>query len=738
MGNYCENCGAELPDGARFCGTCGTPVGREPRRGNGERVAALVLRMQKGDDAAFTELFEKTKGYVAACVRLQNVPEESVDDVLQEVFLKVYRSIKSVENPYGALKWMKHIAYNEAIDFHRRNARRVVDVSIDDEAEGKEEFEKVAGSPDDAMHLPENLVESQDVQRILLGFVNELPDEQKSVFFAHFLNELSSAEIARASGISESTVRSRLMRSRRALQEKIDAYSERTGVQLRTFSVAPVLWLLLQRGGLEAAPVGLTAAKLFETVRADAAAGGTATAQAPADTAATTQIPAGTTASAAQASADTTATAQTTTTSTASVTQAGATGAAKSAGWFAAHKALVAIVAAVAVVAGGAGIYAAATAGNATDQTTATDSDSAPQEETPDTPAEEPVAPEFDDAAMANAYQVVLQDVEAGAYDFSNPNFGFPMTPITDALVSPQYALQDIDGDGHPELLVRQAATTPSEPVNQWNVLVFTYKAGDDAAEKLDGVVTLPASTSAGYTGASDLYATTSGVGAYKRVYNESQEGDAATPNSAATLSLASVAVQDSSLVEATLDGTSTPSDLAEKIVFTDITDLSALKALGGETTGATSSAPAASAEKSPEQAYSEAVAACGQPVWEGTLEVLSDADLAQLQLSKGDITQSEYDYLKGQFGSTQHVVLVLNQPASVTATSGDGMSTMTQTQSMVALTEDASGWQAYNGKHVAVVVPSASEMSFPSDASLPIGTVRTRVTSSANFVAAY
>lgn len=615
MSNYCENCGAELPDGARFCGACGTPVARESRRNNGEQVAALVLRMQKGDDAAFTELFEKTKGYVAACIRLQNVPEESVDDVLQEVYLKVYRSIKSVENPYGTLKWMKHIAYNEAIDYHRRNARRVADVSIDDEAEGKEEFEKVASSSDDAMHLPENLVESKDVQRILLGFVNELPEEQKSVFFAHFLNELSSAEIARANGISESTVRSRLMRSRRALQEKIDAYSERTGVQLRTFSVAPVLWMLLQRGGLEAAPVGLTAAKLFEAVHADAAAGGAATAQAPATSAAASQattastataestagssapaaqVPSGTAASAAQAG--TTATAQAATASTANAAQVGAAGAMKSAGWFAAHKALVAIVAAAAVVAGGAGIYAAATAGSAADQTTAAESDPAPQEEeTLDAPAEEPAAPEFDNAAMANAYQAVLQDVASGAYDFSNPNFGFPMTAITDGSVSPQYALQDLDGDGRPELLVRQAATTPSEPVYQWNVLVFTYKAGDDVAEKLDGVVTLPASTSAGYAGASDLYATTSGVGAYKRVYSESQEGDSATPNSAATLSLSSVEVQGSSLVETALDGTSTPSELAEKIVFTDISDLSALTALGGGMASTASSTPAAS-----------------------------------------------------------------------------------------------------------------------------------------------
>ncbi|MQM72433.1 MAG: hypothetical protein DUD26_09175 [Eubacteriaceae bacterium] len=71
------------------------------------------------------------------------------------------------------------------------------------------------------------------------------------------------------------------------------------------------------------------------------------------------------------------------------------------------------------------------------------------------------------DAKMASAYETVLDDVDNGNYDFTNSKFEFEMTPVTDGSKSIQYALQDIDGDGHPELMVRQPQTTSSEPTIQ-------------------------------------------------------------------------------------------------------------------------------------------------------------------------------------------------------------------------------------------------------------------------------
>ena len=173
------------------------------------------------------------------------------------------------------------------------------------------------------------------------------------------------------------------------------------------------------------------------------------------------------------------------------------------------------------------------------------------------------------DAKMASAYTAVLDDVDNGNYDFTNANSKFEMTPVTDGSKAIQYALQDIDGDGHPELLVRQPQTTSSEPTIQWNTLFFTYKSGK-TAKALDGVVTLPSSTSA-RTAETSLYARDGGKGAYKRVYDASVSGDASDPKKDNTISYASITVDGDTIAEKDLSSTSTPKDIGKKIAFTDI-----------------------------------------------------------------------------------------------------------------------------------------------------------------------
>ena len=708
MSAYCRNCGAELPNGAHFCEMCGRSVA-QATEGDGAQVAALVTRMQQGDDDAFAELFDKTKGYVAACIRLQNVPEASVDDIVQEVYVKIYRSVGSIENPHAALGWIKRVAYNASLDYHRRNARRAADVSIYDEAGEQNEFEEIMNSPDEVSRLPENVIDSADVQRILLGFVDELPDEQRFAFFAHFLNEMSAADIARANGINESTVRSRILRARKALQSKIDAYSERTGVQLRSYSVAPALWMLLQQNRPDLWSVDFAAANLL-------AAAHTATAVTSASgTAESAEAASGTAKSAEAASG-------------AAKSAKAASGTAKSAGWLAAHKAAVAIVAiAVAVVAGAGGAYVAlSSGGGASDQAA-----EAPAQE-------EEQASVSDDSAMARAYEAVLQGVAAGAYDFSNPSFDYPTTPVTDGSASCRYALQDVDGDGRPELLVEQPQRLSGEPTVSQNMLVFTYKGGD-AAEQLSGAVTLPTSTSAGYAGQSDVYVNTGGTGLYKRIYT-----DSGTPgiSPTGTISLATLTVKGSSLVETALDGTDTPSDMGEKIAFTDISDLSALRRLEGESgedakaSGAQGSETSGAAESSAEKRYADAVAAYGGPVWEGTIRVLSYDELGKLQLDRGDITQADYKALARD--SKKHVVLLLDSPVSVTAANGGGPGTRSAMQDMIGLDKDAAGWQAYDGMHVAIAAAGEKQAFWPSDASLPLGVVRAHITAKDSLVASY
>ncbi len=349
------------------------------------------------------------------------------------------------------------------------------------------------------------------------------------------------------------------------------------------------------------------------------------------------------------------------------------------------------------------------------------------------------------DAKMANAYETVLDDADDGNYDFTNSKFEFEMTPVTDGSKSLQYTLQDIDGDSHPELLIRQPQTTPSEPTIQWNTLFFTYKSGK-TAKTLDGTVTLPSSTSA-RTAKTSLYARDGGKGAYKRIYDISVSGDASDPQKDNTISYASITVDGSAIVEKDLNSTSAPRDIGDEITFTDISDRSTLNKLKGgsgddaskdsDSNSKSSASKKMSKATSAKDRYDQAIADYGTNVWQGTLRIVTDQEMAQLQVDLGEISQSDYDSLSSQFGSSQNTMLVFNQATTVTGESADGSgSTSSQTQRLVKL--NGSGWTAYAGRHVAVKVPSASAVTFPTDTRLPIGDAAVELSASEALVASY
>lgn len=353
------------------------------------------------------------------------------------------------------------------------------------------------------------------------------------------------------------------------------------------------------------------------------------------------------------------------------------------------------------------------------------------------------------DAKMASAYETVLDDVDNGNYDFTNAKSEFEMTPVTDGSKSIQYALQDIDGDGHPELMVRQPQTTSSEPTIQWNTLFFTYKSGKKA-KTLDGVVTLPSSTSA-RTAETSLYARDGGKGAYKRIYDTAVSGDASDPKKNNTISYTSITVDGSAIVEKDMSSTSAPKDIGDAITFTDISDRSLLNKLKGESgddaskdsdsnaksSSSTSSSKTTSKATSAKDRYDQAIADYGKNVWQGSLRVVSDQEMTQLQVDLGEISQSEYNGLTSQFSSSQNAVLIFNQATTVTGESADGSgSTSSQTQRLVKL--NGSGWTAYAGRHVAVKVPAASAVTFPTDTRLPIGDAAVELSASDALVASY
>lgn len=154
-------------------------------------------------DARFTSLVERQAGFVfrVAYSVLRNVPD--AEDVVQETFLKLYRG-RGWEGMVDERAYLARAAWRMAVD---RRAKMHAEVSeIDAVAKGRN---------------PEQEVIAADWNATIHRLIDALPDELRLPLALSTVEEMNSREISEVMGIPEGTVRTRLMRARQSLREKL-------------------------------------------------------------------------------------------------------------------------------------------------------------------------------------------------------------------------------------------------------------------------------------------------------------------------------------------------------------------------------------------------------------------------------------------------------------------------------------------------------------------------------------
>jgi RNA polymerase sigma-70 factor (ECF subfamily) len=171
----------------------------------------LVLRCQTGDEAAFAELCQRygppLRYYVQKMLGRQ---AGEAEDLLQEVWLDVFRHVPRLVDPAAFPAWVYRIAHDRALRHLRK--RWPAASSLVDEAVAEEE--------------PEPEFTAEDARRVHAG-LDELPPEQREVLLLRFLEEMSYEEIARVVGLPLGTVRSRIHYAKRALKGILERNHER-------------------------------------------------------------------------------------------------------------------------------------------------------------------------------------------------------------------------------------------------------------------------------------------------------------------------------------------------------------------------------------------------------------------------------------------------------------------------------------------------------------------------------
>lgn len=183
--------------------------------------AALVSRAQRGDTKAF-ELLVARHTRLAGAVALSVVSDYHLAmDVVQESFVKVLSGIGKLEEPGRFRGWLRHIVRTTAIDALRR---RKVAGRTGEALPGQDDESAPLPSPD---LQPDDVLAQAELREQVREEIAALPESQREVVMLKYLEGLSYEEIAKLTGLTVSTIESRLFRARRALQDRL---SRRFGV----------------------------------------------------------------------------------------------------------------------------------------------------------------------------------------------------------------------------------------------------------------------------------------------------------------------------------------------------------------------------------------------------------------------------------------------------------------------------------------------------------------------------
>lgn len=174
----------------------------------------LVSRARRGELAAFEELVTayERRVYVLALRSCGN--EQDARDIMQEVFLRVYRSLASFRGDSGFSTWIYRITVNICVDFARRGAAAPQTAPLHDEDETGRAL------PDtDYTHQPEAVAEASELREEIRAALGELSEEHRTIVLLRDVSGLRYDEIARVLQLTEGTVKSRLARARKNLRE---------------------------------------------------------------------------------------------------------------------------------------------------------------------------------------------------------------------------------------------------------------------------------------------------------------------------------------------------------------------------------------------------------------------------------------------------------------------------------------------------------------------------------------
>src|SRR5271154_312451 len=188
--------------------------------------SGLLAKAREGDSAAFSELVNQYERKIYRLAKHITQNDEDAEDVLQETFLKAYEHLSGFQGQSKFYPWIVRIAVNESLmKLRKRKSDR--SVPLDEPVDTGEDtvVREIAVWEEN----PEQRYSREELGKILDEAVDTLRPAFRTVFVLRDIEELSTEETAEALKISVPAVKSRLLRARLQLREKLTRFFKRKG-----------------------------------------------------------------------------------------------------------------------------------------------------------------------------------------------------------------------------------------------------------------------------------------------------------------------------------------------------------------------------------------------------------------------------------------------------------------------------------------------------------------------------
>jgi len=181
----------------------------------------LIAQIAQGNESALADLYAhfSSRVYNTALGYLQNSAE--AEEVMQDVFVKIYQSAARFEGKSSVSTWIYRIAVNQSLDRlqHRQRQKRFGLVGS--------LFRRDSLQPSiEVPHFdhPGVILEKQENARILFKAIETLPEQQKTAFLLSFVEDLPRQEVADVMQLSLKAVESLLQRAKANLRTRLDDF----------------------------------------------------------------------------------------------------------------------------------------------------------------------------------------------------------------------------------------------------------------------------------------------------------------------------------------------------------------------------------------------------------------------------------------------------------------------------------------------------------------------------------